>query len=408
MPHLMPHPLSILQRYVFGRIVGTFLLAVTGTLLFVWVVQALQRVNLITDGGSAVTSFLWIAFLILPRILTIVLPFALVIAVVNALNGLNDSSETVVVSAAGGGRRVFVVPVLVLAALVTLAQLLTAHWLEPVSRQAFRGAVAEARAEILSSVLRPGQFRALGSDVTVHVDARDGPGELSGFLMSDRREADETRTYYARQANVVMQGDTEYLLMRDGEVHVREVADGSIQVVEYQSYALDLTSLTAGDGNDPVLRAKDRNTAELLSPDPEDAEYQRKPGDFRAELHKRLSGWLYVWAFCAVALHAAARPRSTRETSASTMGFVLLTCLVVRGLGFALEDLAASQPLAVPLLYLVPGGTALLFATAMAFDRRFVLPPGLRRVRNRVWDGVQAPIARLRARMGAAPVAGEP
>ena len=76
--------MNLLQRYVLGRIVGTLVTTVAGVLLLVWVVQALQRVNLVTDGGTALTAFLWIAFLILPRVLTVILPFALVIAVVNA------------------------------------------------------------------------------------------------------------------------------------------------------------------------------------------------------------------------------------------------------------------------------------------------------------------------------------
>ena len=78
--------MNLLQRYVLGRIVGTLAATVAGVLLLVWVVQALQRVNLVTDGGTALVSFLWIALLILPRVLTVILPFALVIAVVNALN----------------------------------------------------------------------------------------------------------------------------------------------------------------------------------------------------------------------------------------------------------------------------------------------------------------------------------
>ena len=391
--------MTILQRYVFSRVAATFVGAVVGTLLFVWVVQALQRVNLITDGGSAVTSFLWIAFLILPRVLTVVLPFALVIAVVNGLNTLNDGSETVVVSAAGGGRRVFVVPVVILALLVTALQFGVTHWAEPTSRQEFRQALSEARAEILSSVLRPGQFRELGDDITVHVDARGAAGELEGLLMSDRRDAEEERTYYAREANVVQRDGAEYLLMRDGEVHARDTGKGAIRVIEYQTYALDLSDLTASDGNEPVLRAKDLYTPDLLSPDPENREFQRKPGNFTAELHTRLSAWLYIWAFCAVALHAAARPRSTRETSASTMAFVLVTCLLVRGAGFALEDAAASVPAAVPLLYVLPLGTAVTFATSMALDRRFVLPPFVRAARNRLWDATGARVSAWRPRL---------
>ena len=392
--------MTLLQRYVFRRVVGTLTMTVLGVLLLAWVVQALQRVNLVTDGGTALASFLWIALLILPRVLTVVLPFALVIATVNALNAMNTDSETVVVNAAGAGRRVFVVPVLAVAALVTVVHLLTAHALEPLSRQAFRAAIAESRSVLLSSLISEGQFRSLGEDLTVHIDARGPNGQMEGLLLSDRRDAGTDRTYYARSAVVARENDVEFVLMRNGQVHSRDLADGQIQVIEFSTYALDLSNLSQTDGNVPFLFPKDRSTAELLDPDPEDPVYLDVPNFFSAELHKRFSSWLYIWAFCAVALHAAARPRSTRETSASVMVFVLTTCLVLRGAGFAVEDAARQVPRLIPLLYLLPAGVGAAFALAMVRDRRFLLPEPVRRLRNRVWDAGIEHVGRTRRRLG--------
>ena len=392
--------MTLFQRYVFGRIVGTLTMTVVGVLALVWVVQALQRVNLITDGGTALASFLWIALLILPRVLTIVLPFALVIAVVNALNTMNTDSETVVVSASGAGRGVFAVPVLALAAMVTVIQLATVHLLEPASRQAFRFAIAESRAELLSTLIREGQFKSLGSDITVHIEARRAGGEMEGMLLSDRRDPDADRTYYARSAVIARENDVEFVLMRNGQLHSRDVEDGQVQIVEFATYALDLSNLSATDGNAPLLFPKDRSTSELLDPDPEDAVYRDVPNYFRAELHKRLSSWLYIWTFCAIALHAAARPRSSRETSASVMVFVLASCLLVRGIGFALEDGARSTPELIPLLYGVPLAVAFAFGLSIVTDRRFILPAAFRKQRNRAWDAAGQRLNALRARLG--------
>ena len=389
----------LLQRYVLGRVAATLFTTVAGVLLLAWVVQALQRVNLVTDGGAALASFLWIALLILPRVLTVILPFALVLSVVNALNAMNSDSETVVVSAAGAGRRIFVVPVLAIAAVATFAHLATVHLLEPASRQAFRVAVSESRAELLSTLIRAGEFRDLGHSITVHIDSREPGGEMLGMLLSDRREESEERTYYARSAIVARENDIEFVLMRDGQVHARDVRSGQIRIIEFATYALDLSNLAATDGNAPLLYPKDRSTRDLLNPDPEDEVYRDEPEAFTAELHKRFSSWLYIWAFVAIALHAAARPRSTRETTASTLIFVLGTCLLVRGVGFALEDAAERLPLAVPLLYLVPIGTALLFGVSMWRDRRFVLPDFVRRARNRAWDALAARLAGIGARI---------
>lgn len=393
--------MNLLQRYVLGRIVGTLLTTLAGVLLLVWVVQALQRVNLVTDGGAALASFLWIALLILPRVVTIILPFALVIAVVNALNGMNNDSETVVVSAAGAGRRVFVVPVMALALAVALANLALVHLVEPASRQAFRAAISDARADLISTLLREGQFRELGDDITVHIDARAPGGTMEGMLLSDRRDEGAERTYYATTASLAEREGIEYVVMRDGEVHSRDLNDGSVDIVRFTAYALDLSNLDENAEGAPRLFAKDRSTADLLDPDPEDEVWRDDPGSFAAELHKRFSSWLYGPAFALVALHAAARPRSTRETAASTMGFVLVTCLVARGAGLTLEDAAANDTALVPLLYAVPLGLAALFGWALWADRRFVLPASIRRARNRAWDTVAARLAAWRARRSA-------
>ena len=382
--------MNLLQRYVLGRTVGTFLSTIAGVLLLVWVVQALQRVNLVTDGGAALASFLWIALLILPRVFTIILPFALVIAVVNALNSMNTDSETVVVSAAGAGRRIFVVPLLALAVVTAVVNLAAVHLVEPASRQAFRSAIAEARAELLTTLLREGQFRELGTDITVHIDARGPGGTMQGMLLHDRRAAEAERTYYARTAVLAERAGIEYVVMRDGEVHSRDVDDGTVDVVVFSAYALDLSNLSENAEGAPRLFAKDRSTLDLLRPDREDDVYRENPGAFAAELHKRLTSWLYAPAFVLIALHAAARPRSARETATSVLVFVLSACLVVRGIGLALEDAARNDLRLIPLLYAVPLGTMAVFGWALWRNRQTVLPAGVRRLRNKAWDALAA------------------
>lgn len=388
--------MNLLQRYVLGRTVGTFVTTVVGVLLLVWVVQALQRVNLVTDGGAALASFLWIALLILPRVFTIILPFAMVIAVANALNTMNTDSETVVVNASGAGRRIFVVPILLLAFATALVNLATVHLVEPASRQAFRTAIADARAELLTTLLREGQFRELGPNITVHIDSRGAGGTMRGMLMHDRREAGTERTYYAREAVLAEREGIEYVVMRTGEVHSRDLADGTIDLVEFSAYALDLSNLSDATTGAPGLVAKDRPTAYLLDPDPSDGVYVLYPESFTAELHKRLTSWLYAPAFALIALHAAARPRSTRETATSVLVFIIGACLVIRGVGLALEDATRNDLRLVPLLYAVPLGTMVVFGWSIWRDRRTVLPESVRNARNRVWDAASARVAAWR------------
>ncbi|MBX8819161.1 LPS export ABC transporter permease LptF, partial [Ochrobactrum sp. MR31] len=68
---------------------------------------------------------------------------------------------------------------------------------------------------------------------------------------------------------------------------------------------------------DMVLYAKDRHLSYLINPDKNDPIFQTKPLQYRAELHKRLTNWLYPFVFAMIALVLAGDARSHREARVS-------------------------------------------------------------------------------------------
>ena len=75
---------------------------VTGALTAaVWLAQSLRLVDLIVNRGLSAEMFLYLALLILPRFLDIVLPIGAFIAVLFVFNRLMTESELVVMRACG-------------------------------------------------------------------------------------------------------------------------------------------------------------------------------------------------------------------------------------------------------------------------------------------------------------------
>ena len=69
--------MKILEQYILRRVVLMFLTALLPVLAIIWTTQVLQRINLVTDSGQSVGSFMVLATMILPTIVATVLPFAL-------------------------------------------------------------------------------------------------------------------------------------------------------------------------------------------------------------------------------------------------------------------------------------------------------------------------------------------
>ena len=93
-----------IERYIFRRI---FLLAVgilIVTTILAMTTQILLYVNLLTSTGQSLMTYAMLAVMLMPKVMVIVMPFALLIAAGYTLGGMNDNSELVVMESAGAPR----------------------------------------------------------------------------------------------------------------------------------------------------------------------------------------------------------------------------------------------------------------------------------------------------------------
>ncbi|GHC68758.1 LptF/LptG family permease [Limoniibacter endophyticus] len=346
--------MNIIERYVLRRAFIAFSAALAGTLAIVWVTQALSRIDIVTDSRQSAGTFLEIATLILPSVVPEVIPFAIAIALGTTLFGLNSDSELVVVNAAGASRWILLKPILILAILASALSFVFDNAIDPLARERFRNLLADARADLISQVIQEGSFQRLDDKLFIQVGQRLPDGRLGQIFVADSREAGTELVYYAKEGVVAEFGAMKALLMRDGVVH-RKQENGDISVINFESYAFDLSALMPAR-NEPIFFAKDRSLSFLANPDTNDAVYQRSPQEFHAEFHRRLTDWLYPIVFALIAFGVAGDARSHREARIHPLVTIVAICMFVRWLGFFVGNRADSSAAWTPFIYLVPFG----------------------------------------------------
>lgn len=355
--------MKIIETYIFRRALQMFLVTLLPVLTIIWTIQVLGRINLVTDTGQSIGAFATLATFILPTIIPVVLPFAIVIGVTQTLNTMNNDSEFAVIDAAGAARSIIYRPVIVLAIIMAALSFIITNFVEPASRTRAREMVAEAYADLLSSVIEEKSFRSIEDGLYVQISERHSGRVLTGLFLVDYRDPAWDLIYYAREGSIDESGKT--LTMRDGEVH-RKSADGRISIVKFVSYAFDLSSMTESTGTSSVY-ASDRSLGFLLNPDPTDKTFLNSPGSFRSELHRRLSDWILPVVFALISLVIAGSARSSRRARLHPMVAALGLCFLIRWLSFYLTNLTKYDPSMIPLVYGIPlafgFGAAYLLAT---------------------------------------------
>jgi lipopolysaccharide export system permease protein len=347
--------MTLIERYVFRKTAQAFLLSITALAVMVWLTMALREFDLVTGRGQSVWTFISVSVLLLPALLSIVCPVALLIAVVYTFTALNSDSELAVINASGTRPWSLLKPILALGVLTTLLVATLTLYFSPLALRTWQELTTRARADIITTIMQEGAFMSLADGLVFHLRERQSDGTFSGVFLSDDRQADMTTTYLARRAAILENPLGVFLVMGDGTIQRRDKRDHSISIIEFSSYAFDLSTFASSSAV-PALTPAERPTSYLLDPDPADRYFQQFPQKFRVELHERLATPLYVLVFAILPLVFLAQAESTRENRTASITGVIVAVVVVRAVGVVLPSLAETRSSAMVAMYAVPLG----------------------------------------------------
>jgi lipopolysaccharide export system permease protein len=347
-----------IDKYIFRTTLASFALVLVSLTGVIWITQALRGIDLMTSQGQTIITFLGLTSLVIPALILIIAPVALMIAISHTLNKLATDSEIIVMNAAGFSPfrlfRPFVYATVVVAILVAFI----AAYLAPDGMRRIKQWDAEITADVLTNVLQPGRFAQLDQNLTIRIRERQPGGLLMGIFIDDRRDPKERISIVADHGTVVKSGANSFLVLEDGNLEKFEADKRDPAIVAFGRYAFDMSKFS--QHNDVALGIRERYLWELMWPDEDDAMYKQVPGQFRAELHDRFMSPIYPFAFAALTFAFLGAPRTTRQSRNFSIGGSIIAVFGLRMIGFACSVMTVKTPMAAAVQYVMLfGGIAL-------------------------------------------------
>lgn len=337
-----------ISRYIFRQTAVVMIFVTIVFSLVIWLTQSLRFVDLVVNRGLPVTEFLWLAMLILPRWLAVIMPLACVLAVVYVYNRLISDRELVVLRAAGFSNLRLVRPAAALALLCGLFVYLLNIYLLPVSYRQFTDLRLAIRSDYSSILLQEGAFHTLPGPVTIFVRERGGAGLLNGILVHDGRDPDQPVTVMAESGRLVStEAGTRVVLINASRQQVdRDSRALSFGTFEKYTIDLDLAIGAAPSG-------RTRNPEEMFLWELFDPALQTSPkgNSYRAEGHSRLVSPLLALVLVLASLAVLLSGDFSRRGQNDRVVMAVVLFLALEAAGIAAHNLASNDTKAIPLLY---------------------------------------------------------
>jgi lipopolysaccharide export system permease protein len=341
-------PMASLERYILRQCFGIMIFVTAALSAAIWLAQSLRLIDLIVNRGLSIEVFLYLALLLLPRFLDIVLPIGVFIAVLFTFNRLTAESELIVMRSAGLSHLALAKPALILAAIAFLILISLSAYFLPASNRTFKDLQFEIRNRFVSSLIQEGMFTTISDKLTIYIRGRDERGEVVGLLINDNREPHRPVTILAERGVFADTPAGSRIVMVNGNRQQFDPATRKLSLLTFDRYTLDLDSLHDA----PVVRfreAQERFLDELFFPPPDTDPILRR--GFIVEAHQRILIPLSALSFSLIPLACLLPGEFNRRGQLKRALLAIVVAFLFELIDIGVNDLASRSAAAIPLMY---------------------------------------------------------
>jgi lipopolysaccharide export system permease protein len=339
-----------LNRYILRQCLSVMIFVTGALTAAVWLAQSLKLVDLIVNRGLSAEVFLYLALLIVPRFLDIVIPIGTFIAVLFVFNKLTTESELIVMRAAGMSPLALTKPVLELGGIAWLILMLLSIYFLPASNRQFKDLQFEIRNRFVSSLLQEGSFTTISDKLTIYIGSRNQRGEVIGLMIDDERDPRHPVTILAERGAFADTGGASRIIMVNGDRQQFDRDTGKLSVLTFDRYVLDLDMMR--DAPEARSReAQERYLDELFFPPPDldDATHDA----YLVEANERLTVPLTAFSFAIIPLACLLPGEFNRRGQLKRVLTAVGVALTFQALDLAVKNLEGRYAGAIPISYVV-------------------------------------------------------
>ncbi|WP_374570153.1 LPS export ABC transporter permease LptF [Phenylobacterium sp.] len=359
--------MRLIDRYLMRQLLAPTLLATLALTAVALLSQSLSALDIIVSQRQSALVFLKITLLAMPQLINMILPIALFVAALTALNRLHTEQEIVVCFAGGMSRWRVISPAMRLAAMITLVALAINLWVQPAASRLMREILFEVRTDLASTLIRPGEFTSPTPGLTVYAQSVDQKGIFHNLFIHQEKSDGGATTYTAAEGELTERAGREVLLMRRGS-NQEFSATGVLNYLTFDELPFDLTEITR-TSQLVHYKTSDRYLHELFFPDMQQDWERRNRLELLAEGNARLATPLYNIAFMALAAAGIIGGGFSRMGYGRRIAAVSAAAAISRILGFIVQAACEESVWLNLMQYAIPIATT-AFALRSIFRQR--------------------------------------
>tara|TARA_B100000767_G_scaffold260320_1_gene270881 strand:+ start:623 stop:1765 length:1143 start_codon:yes stop_codon:yes gene_type:complete len=202
----------------FRDILNFFLLMLGSVSLIVWVIQAVNFLDFVTEDGHGLLIYFKYTILNLPKIISRLTPVIFFISIFYIINKYEDNNEMKIFWLTGVQRKDFVKRMINFSLIITFILLILKIFLVPNSQYKARTYIQDSNIDFFPSLIKENKFIDTVKDLTIYIDEKIDSSTYRNIYIKDVKSVGTTKIIYARIGELVNNENERSLRLSEGKI----------------------------------------------------------------------------------------------------------------------------------------------------------------------------------------------
>ena len=195
-----------------------FLLVSLSISLIVWVIQAVNFLDIVTEDGHGFRVYFLYTLLSLPKIFSKILPFIYFVSIFYIILKYENNNELIIFWTIGIKKLDFVNILLIFSIFYIILQLLLTTFVVPKSLDKARSYIRSSNLDLYSSIIQEKKFIDAVKNLTIFIEEKKDNGELKNIFLKEKIKGNEYQIIFAKKGMINKKKNKSSLLLFDGTI----------------------------------------------------------------------------------------------------------------------------------------------------------------------------------------------
>ena len=224
----------------------------------VWVIQAVNFLDFVTEDGHGLSVYLSYTILNFPKIIHRILPFVFFISLFYQIIQYERRNEFLIFWTYGINKLHFINTIIVHSLLYVLFQILLGGFISPLTQDKARSFIRNSNIDFFPSLIREGKFIDTVKKLTIYIESKDQLGNYKNVYLEENFKNEvsindkKSQTIFAKRGLLKVNAGKRYLELTNGEII--DKTGKKIKSFSFEKINFDLSKYTSKTTTFPKIQ----------------------------------------------------------------------------------------------------------------------------------------------------------